>query len=97
MPQKSKNDASHIAVATVNNCNAIVSWNFKHMVNLRAITAVDATNIKEGYWPLRILSPSMLLREEEENEGARINPNFTARDICNLRVYIVKIQFYVKG
>ncbi|GHT55882.1 hypothetical protein AGMMS50233_06560 [Endomicrobiia bacterium] len=49
LSQKSKNDASHIAVATVNSCNAIVSWNFKHMVNLRAITAVDAVNIKEGY------------------------------------------------
>ncbi|GHT57771.1 hypothetical protein AGMMS50233_11100 [Endomicrobiia bacterium] len=34
------------------------------------------------------MSPSMLLKEEEENEGARINPNFTVEDIHNLRVYI---------
>jgi predicted nucleic acid-binding protein len=65
LPQKSKDDASHIAIATVNSCNAIISWNFKHIVNLRAMTAVDAVNIKEGYLLLRILSPSMLIKEED--------------------------------
>jgi predicted nucleic acid-binding protein len=67
LPPSSRDDANHIAVATVNNCNAIISWNFRHIVNLRAMTAVEAVNIKEGYATLRILSPSMLLKEDEEN------------------------------
>ena len=65
LPPKSRLDALHIAIATVNNCNIILSWNFKHIVNYRAMTAVDAVNIKEGYAPLRILSPTMLLESED--------------------------------
>jgi len=61
LPPKSRVDAMHIAIATVCGCNVIVSWNFKHIVNLRAMTAVDAVNAREGYAPLRILSPTMLL------------------------------------
>ncbi|MDR1523003.1 MAG: hypothetical protein LBS29_03545 [Endomicrobium sp.] len=65
LPPSSQDDAKHIAIATANICNVIISWNFKHIVNLRAMTAVDAVNLKEGYALLRILSPSMLLKEEE--------------------------------
>ncbi|MDR0822425.1 MAG: hypothetical protein LBN20_01415, partial [Endomicrobium sp.] len=65
LPPKSKDDARHIAIATVNNCNAIVSWNFKHIVNLRAMTVVESVNLQSGYSSLRILSPTMLLKEEE--------------------------------
>jgi len=65
LPPKSKIDAEHIAVATVSGCNAILSWNFRHIVNLRAMNAVDAVNIREGYSPLRILSPSMLIESRD--------------------------------
>jgi hypothetical protein len=63
LPPKSKNDAMHIAIATVCECDAILSWNFKHIVNIRAMTAVDAVNLREGYRLIRILSPSMILEE----------------------------------
>jgi hypothetical protein len=55
----------HIAIATVNKCDVILSWNFKHIVNFRAMTAVDAVNLREGYSLIRILSPSMMLEGEE--------------------------------
>jgi predicted nucleic acid-binding protein len=64
LPPKSKDDAMHIAIATVSGCDAILSWNFKHIVNIRAMTAVDAVNLREGYHLIRILSPSMILEEE---------------------------------
>jgi len=64
IPPKSRNDAMHIAIATASDCDIVLSWNFKHIVNLRAMTAVEAVNIKEGYGALRILSPSMMLEEE---------------------------------
>lgn len=64
LPPKSMDDAMHIAVATVAGCDIILSWNFRHIVNLRAMTAVDAVNIKEGYRTIRILSPTMILSEE---------------------------------
>ena len=65
LPPKSKEDAAHIAIASVNDCDIILSWNFKHIVNLRAMTAVEDVNIKKRYKSIRILSPSMLLIEEE--------------------------------
>ncbi|MDR1065149.1 MAG: PIN domain nuclease [Oscillospiraceae bacterium] len=65
LPPKSKADAEHIAIASVNDCDIILSWNFKHIVNLRAMTAVEDVNIKKRYKNIRILSPTMLLDEEE--------------------------------
>jgi len=64
VPPDSALDAMHIAIATVNNCNAILSWNFKHIVNLRAMTAVEAVNLSEGYSPLRLLTPANILGKE---------------------------------
>jgi predicted nucleic acid-binding protein len=65
LPPKSRDDATHIAIATISSCDIILSWNFRHIVNLRAMTAVEAVNIKEGYKPIRILSPAMILEERE--------------------------------
>ncbi len=65
LPPKSKEDALHIAIATVNNSDIILSWNFRHIVNLRAITAVEAVNIQEGYRVVRIMPPMMLWERGE--------------------------------
>ena len=56
-------DLLHIAHATVNRCKLIVSWNFKHFVNFRTMDRVNAVNLVDGYEPIRIVSPSMLLGE----------------------------------
>ena len=66
LPPKCKNDALHIAIATVQGCNIVLSWNFGHIVNLRAMAAVEAVNIKEGYANIRLLSPTMILTDDEE-------------------------------
>lgn len=65
LPPKSKDDATHIAIATVNNCDIILSWNFKHIVNYRAMTAVRTINAKEHYKIVDIMSPSSLIEREE--------------------------------
>ena len=61
-------DLLHIAYATTSGCKLIVSWNFKHFVNFKTMDMVNAVNLIEGYDPIRIVSPSMLLGEFE-NEG----------------------------
>lgn len=50
-------DALHIAVATVGRVDVLVSWNFKHIVNLKRIHAFNAVNLKSGYPMLEIRSP----------------------------------------
>ena len=32
--QKSFDDCQHIGVAIINECDCIISWNFKHIVNV---------------------------------------------------------------
>jgi len=50
-------DAQHIAIATVNNVDLIVSWNFKHIVNIDKIRGFNAVNLKMGYSIIDIRSP----------------------------------------
>ena len=57
-------DALHIAVATVIGVDVLVSWNFKHIVNLNRIKMFNSVNLREGYSILEIRSP----REVIENE-----------------------------
>jgi hypothetical protein len=55
--KKFKNDLIHIALATVNNADILVSWNFKHIVHYEKIAKFNAVNLEYGYRSLVILSP----------------------------------------
>jgi hypothetical protein len=57
-------DALHIAVATIIVVDVLVSWNFKHIVNLDKIKLFNSVNLREGYNILEIRTP----REVVENE-----------------------------
>lgn len=65
LPEKSRVDCLHIAAATVNSCPYIVSWNFKHFVNIRTINKVQAVNKLLGYPDVYIIPPPMLLEGVE--------------------------------
>lgn len=58
-------DAEHIAIATVSRVDVIVSWNFRHIVNLRKIRGFNSINLKLGYPLLEIRSPRELITYEE--------------------------------
>lgn len=57
IPTKYLDDALHIAVATVNNLDVIVSWNFEHIVKLKTKLGVNGTNMMLGYRTIEIYSP----------------------------------------
>ena len=57
LTRKSIEDAQHIALATCNNVSAVVSWNFKHLVNLDKIRLFNSVNLKYGYGLIDIRSP----------------------------------------
>lgn len=57
-------DAEHIAMATVNRVDVLVSWNFKHIVNLQKIHRYNAVNLKYGYPLLEIRSPLEVITYE---------------------------------
>lgn len=64
LTQKSFDDCQHIAVAVVNECDCIISWNFKHIVNIKTIRGVRAVANLEGYKGIDIVNPSVLLGSE---------------------------------
>ncbi len=57
-------DAQHIAIATINHVDVLVSWNFKHIVNLRRIQLYNSTNLKFGYPLIEIRSPKEIIDED---------------------------------
>lgn len=68
LPPASADDALHVALATVSECFAIVSWNFKHIVHFRKIPLYNAVNALHGYHAIGIFSP----REVIDYEGQDI-------------------------
>jgi predicted nucleic acid-binding protein len=63
---KSKEDALHVALATVSRCSMIVSWNFQHIVHFRKIPLYNAVNSIRGFAPLAIHSPREVIDYEEK-------------------------------
>ena len=57
-------DAQHIAMATIANVDALVSWNFRHVVNLPRIHAYHGVNATLGYPTIEIRSPREVLADE---------------------------------
>ena len=59
--QSSLEDCRHIALATINRVDVLVSWNFKHIVNLGKIKGYNSVNLKLGYPMIEIRSPKDLI------------------------------------
>ena len=60
-------DALHVALATVNAVDVLISWNFKHIVNLGRIRLFNAVNLEQGYGLIEIRTPQEVLYEAEED------------------------------
>jgi predicted nucleic acid-binding protein len=63
--ETSLSDCLHIATATLNKVDLLVSWNFKHIVNIYRIRGYNAINLREGYINLNIHSPKEIVGNEE--------------------------------
>ena len=61
---KHKNDRLHIGTAIENDCDIIVSMNFKHLVNVTTIRGVRAISNLEGYGNIDIIQPIAMVAEE---------------------------------
>ena len=57
-------DAQHIAMATLARVDVLVSWNFKHVVNLQRIRGYNSVNLRRDCATIEIRSPRELLRDE---------------------------------
>jgi hypothetical protein len=62
--QTSFDDCVHIATATVVKADILVSWNFKHIVNVYRIRGYNSVNIRGNYPVLEIRSPKEIIEYE---------------------------------
>ncbi len=67
VPVRKRDDALHVAYATVFEMDVVLSWNFKHLANLRREARFATVNQAEGYWHSpRIVCPLEMEDETEE-------------------------------
>ena len=54
-------DTLHIALASVNRADILVSWNFRDIVNLNKIVIYNSVNLKLGYPLVEIRNPREII------------------------------------
>lgn len=68
VPPAFDDDARHVAVCTVARLEYLVSWNFKHLANVRRESGFNAVNLLQGYPALRIVAPTSLIHGYNEKD-----------------------------
>jgi hypothetical protein len=63
----SRDDAQHVALATVLECWTIVSWNFRHIVHACKIPLYNGVNKVQGYPEIAIHTPQEVIDYESED------------------------------
>lgn len=61
IPVENRNDALHIAVASISEMDLLASYNFEHIVKVKTIDRVTGVNLLGGYKTPRIVSPEEVL------------------------------------
>lgn len=68
VPQVFDDDARHVAICTVARIEYLVSWNFKHLANVRRESGFNAVNLLQGYPSLRIVAPTFLIHGHDQEK-----------------------------
>ncbi len=63
----SRADCQHIALATLSHADVLVSWNFKHIVNLDKIRGYNGINFQNGYQMIEIRTPKEIFNYGNDN------------------------------
>lgn len=61
VPRHYPEDAMHIATAVVHSMDALLSWNFRHIVRRKTRNAVDLVNSQRNPRSIEIMTPAELL------------------------------------
>lgn len=65
IPKGKRDDAFHVAIATVHEMDAIITWNYQHLANLRKSELFNGVNLERGYTKrLEIVTPMEVSRYE---------------------------------
>lgn len=65
LPQEKFEDSTHAAAATIFEMDALISWNLRHLANLKKMEMINRVNIKQGYYKrLELITPMEVSDEE---------------------------------
>jgi predicted nucleic acid-binding protein len=68
VPPDYDDDARHVAICAVARIGYLVSWNFKHLANVRRESGFNAVNLLQGYPSLRIVAPTFLIHGDDQEK-----------------------------
>ena len=58
----------HIASAVIGDCDLIISWNFKHLVNYNTIKNAKSVNAICNYHGIDIISPTIFVGGDKDGK-----------------------------
>ena len=65
---KYTDDARHVAACTVAKLDYLVSWNFRHLVNVQREAGFNAVNMLQGRQSVRIVNPLELIYGDQDED-----------------------------
>ena len=65
IPESKRDDAIHVALATVNSLDVVLSWNRRHLVKVKTIFAINEINEAKGFGRLLVTTPTEVIDYEE--------------------------------
>ena len=68
IPEDSRPDAQHIAIATVNSIEYLISWNYRHIVNETKRNLINEVCHAAGFQPTILCTPIELIEEIQVKE-----------------------------
>ena len=76
VPENLRPDAQHIAIATVNNIEYLISWNYKHIVNETKRQLINQVCRASGFQPPLLCTPAELIEviQVKEKPDTRMDP-----------------------
>ncbi len=76
VPQHSRPDAQHIAIATVNSIEYLISWNYRHIVNETKRNLINEVCHAAGFQPTSLCTLIELIEEIQmkEEHDTRMDP-----------------------
>ena len=65
IPVKFMDDALHVATATLNNLDFVVSYNLGHIVKTKTMIGTGLVNLREGYRQIGLSTPTEVLEYDQ--------------------------------
>jgi hypothetical protein len=62
--ERFEDDCRHVAMATVDRVDILLSWNCRHIVHYDKIRLFNAVNLIKGYHPLEIRTPLVAVMQK---------------------------------